>query len=415
MLTIIFITATIVLAIIAAQYALVLMGAIKYNRQNKKAGKYTPETLVSIIIPAHNEEQNIYNTIMSVRSQDHTNFELFVVSNGSTDNTVQEARDAADDDHRIRVIELKQASKVLALNQALKEAKGDLVLVLDADSYLQPNTIVEIVKAFNKDKAMKAANTNVLVGHYKKMTYTHIAQIYEYILSRQNKKAWAALGIEFVIGGAGSVFRRQDLVEVWGYDADTVAEDMDLTFKFIRSGKKIGFIENALILTQPAPSFKALLAQRYRWELGFWQVFKKHGFLKAKPLKYEPLVKGIALFKDYPLKHKLWFILNFARQVTIAIEPVLLPSLVAASIVTGNLWIIGAGWLTAMLAMALMIADNRVLKGVRWFYITEVPGAYWVLYLTGIAKWFAQYKVLFNVKQISNPRLAKNSWSTIRK
>ena len=112
-----------------------------------KAAK-APADLISVIIPAHNEESYILETLKAVRAQSYPWIELIVVANGCTDATAEEARGHCD-----RLIVLSQKSLGVARNLGARMAQGRLLVFLDADTILEPTALAVIARDFRKGDA----------------------------------------------------------------------------------------------------------------------------------------------------------------------------------------------------------------------------------------------------------------------
>ena len=104
--------------------------------------------LISVVIPAHNEEAYLPETLNSLRSQNYPRVEIIVVANGCTDETAQAARGRC---HRLIV--LSQKSLGVARNLGARMAKGELLVFLDADTSIEPLTLQMIAQQFSKREA----------------------------------------------------------------------------------------------------------------------------------------------------------------------------------------------------------------------------------------------------------------------
>lgn len=97
--------------------------------------------MISIIIPALNEEKYIEKTLKSIKESDFKDYEIIVVANGCTDKTVDKARKLAD-----RIIVTKEKGVSRARNKGAEKAKGDMLIFLDADTCLSKDTLQEIAQ-----------------------------------------------------------------------------------------------------------------------------------------------------------------------------------------------------------------------------------------------------------------------------
>ena len=202
---------------------------IMKGRTKRRA--YRP--LISVVIPAYNEEVGVIRTIESVLNSPYKNKEIIVVNDGSTDATLRILRNfQRKHKNMIAIINQKNAGKAAALNNGImNRAKGSLVMVLDADSLLHPESLQNMAEQF-RDRKTIAAASNVKVIPSNSML--GLSQRIEYLISYRMKRALSTMNMEYIIGGVGSTFRKRQLIAAGGYDTDTMTEDIDLTVKLIR-------------------------------------------------------------------------------------------------------------------------------------------------------------------------------------
>lgn len=252
-----------------------ILGIDRAKNQNK-SDKYEPR--ISIIIPAYNEEKCIFDSVKSVEMNSYSNKEIIVVNDGSSDNTLTLLRSLEKKYDNIIVVDQENSGKANAINNGAKNyASGQLIMVLDADSYIAHDAIGKMVQHFS-DRSVIAMSANVVIHHYDNLIeYT---QYIEYMLSNRFKGAEELSGVEYIIGGVASTFRKSAMEKVGYYDTDTITEDIDFTMKLIEEcGNKrfkIGFASDVIAYTEPVKNFKDLLIQRYRWRFGRFSSLKKH-------------------------------------------------------------------------------------------------------------------------------------------
>jgi chlorobactene glucosyltransferase len=123
---------------------------------------YPPELLegplVSVLIPARNEEKNIENCVNSLRNQNYKDYEILVINDNSTDDTMNILNRLAGEDPRVRVFNGAPLpedwyGKPFALHQLSREAKGEILLFTDADTVHNPSSISWAVTNLDKTKA----------------------------------------------------------------------------------------------------------------------------------------------------------------------------------------------------------------------------------------------------------------------
>lgn len=145
--------------------------------------------MISVVIPLYNKEPIIEKTMMSVLSQDYSDFEVVVVDDGSTDNSVEKIE--AIHDSRIRLIRQENGGPSKARNTGVKNAKGEWVLFLDADDELEPNSLAYFANLTRKFSEIKffCAPFYVSIGGHKSLSFQYVDGIvkdpfYEFCIRR---------------------------------------------------------------------------------------------------------------------------------------------------------------------------------------------------------------------------------------
>jgi cellulose synthase/poly-beta-1,6-N-acetylglucosamine synthase-like glycosyltransferase len=230
--------------------------------------------LVSVLIPAYNEALVIVSSIEQILKSSYPRLELIVIDDGSTDATSQVVTERFASDSRVRLISIPNSGKANAINTALLEARGEVVVALDADTQFEPETISKLVRWF-VDPAVGAVAGNAKVGNrVNVITYW---QALEYITAQNlERRALAALGAITVVPGAIGAWRRTALDGLGGFPADTLAEDQDLTIAIQKAGYQVLFDGDAVAWTEAPDSMRGLARQRFRWAYGTLQCLWKH-------------------------------------------------------------------------------------------------------------------------------------------
>lgn len=233
---------------------------------------------ISVLIPAHNEEECIVETVRSALDSElppaQPPLEIIVVDDGSTDRTGNVLHEQFDRDPRVRIIRQQNSGKAAALNRALMEAKGEIIVTIDADTYSEPDAIARLARHF-ADPRIGGVAGNVKVGNRSRWLTRW--QALEYITSQNlEKRAFDLLNCITVVPGALGAWRAQAVLESGGLSPDTVAEDTDLTIAMRRRGWRIPYDEEAIAWTQAPETAAALINQRFRWTFGTLQSVWKH-------------------------------------------------------------------------------------------------------------------------------------------
>jgi peptidoglycan-N-acetylglucosamine deacetylase len=241
---------------------------------------------VSVLIPAHNEESVIVQTVKSVLASDFKGLRVIVVNDGSKDRTGELLDNHFGQDQRVHVIHQVNRGKAAALGRALGEADTEIVVTIDADTEVEPDAISKLIRHFS-DETVGAVAGNVKVGNRSRWLTRW--QALEYITSQNmEKRAFDLLNCITVVPGALGAWRKKTIEAAGGITADTVAEDADLTIAIRRLGWRVDYEEEAIAWTEAPETPGMLIRQRFRWTFGTLQSFWKHSDTLFRP-KYGTL------------------------------------------------------------------------------------------------------------------------------
>lgn len=247
---------------------------------------------VSVLIPLIGLKA-INETIESVIRQKCPNCEILILRNDiqnlpqGTD-VVENDLFYQESDYLLREIFIREKGKGNALNEGISRAKNELICVLDADCILQEDALAQAMRHFQYDEVV-AVGGRLLVKNEDGSPLEAI-QFCEYMKTFQLvRRIFAKLNAQCLISGAFGVFRKSALLEINGYDTDTVGEDMELVLRlqdggYKRSGNQIVYEPTAVCYTRVPHSLKRLLRQRDRWQRGLMDCLFKHRNMVANPL-----------------------------------------------------------------------------------------------------------------------------------
>lgn len=259
-------------------------------------------SMVTIIVPAFNEEDFVVDTLSSLVRLDHPNFEIIVVDDGSTDQTAARCTEFVERhaDHRIRLHSKANGGKWSALNVGYAMAAGDFIMTVDADSVLKSDALQRMMSW------MADAGTTAVAGQVKIANRDSIItrlQSLEYLLGNAiYRRAQSLFGSVLLIPGPIALFRRTALEELPArsvpdagsdadgvsavisgpFEGDTFAEDFDLSVALLSEGGRVVYESSAIAYTRAPAGLLDLLHQRYRWIRGNMQVCRKFFGLRAQ-------------------------------------------------------------------------------------------------------------------------------------
>src|SRR5215216_4064270 len=231
--------------------------------------------VISLIVPAYNEEENIKRTLDSIIDSDYPAKDIIVVDDGSTDLTyaITSQYMQTSNHCKITVMRKQNGGKVSAINYALRFAVGEIVVVIDADSIIQRNALKETAKEFQRPNVIAVAGKVKVLNPYNFLTKCTALELV--LGANLLRPAFSLLGIVMVVPGALGGFSKKRLMQCGLYDRDTLAEDFDITVKIAKGGGKIVGI-SAVSYTEAPTTLKAFYKQRSRWYRGIFQTLLKH-------------------------------------------------------------------------------------------------------------------------------------------
>lgn len=256
-----------------------LLYRIKEIKERKRMSKLDQNPKISLLIPAHNEESGIRDSLQAAINTSYPNKEIVVIDDGSTDNTFNISREFAQKG-LIKLIRREESSgsKAGALNYGTAYATGDIVMCIDADTLIERKSLREIAKYFeDKEVIGVSGNVRIMCGDNGRKNLLTKLQSYEYLITMEMGRRYnAILNSLLIISGAFGAFRKNVFAGIGMYDKDTITEDFDLTVKVRKSGGKLRFAPDAVAWTYCPDNWKAWWRQRFRWTQGQVVTMLKH-------------------------------------------------------------------------------------------------------------------------------------------
>src|SRR5712691_570968 len=234
---------------------------------------------ISIVVPAYNEAEVIQSSLSSLLELRYPYYEIIAVDDGSTDGTYEKMKEFEGNHYgvRVQVFRKENGGKAEALNYGIRRSKAPIVVCMDSDSRLTPESLRYAVRHFyDPNVGAVAGNVKVINRHN---IWTKL-QALEYIEGLNiARKAQAFFRTVSVIPGPMGIFRRATIEGVGGYDSDTFAEDFDMTVKILAEGWKINYEPKAIAYTEAPEELLDVIKQRYRWTRGVLQALRKQKHL----------------------------------------------------------------------------------------------------------------------------------------
>ena len=242
--------------------------------------RYPP---VSILIAARNDEASIADTIRSIANQDYPGvFEVFVIDDASQDRTA--AIVDACDHAWLRLLRMPDAAgKSAALNRGLAEARHDLVITLDAGSFLYRDAIRHLVERYLSDPPNTRAVAGTMLVRNSRLNWITKAQEWDYFHGiAAVKRVQSLYQGTLVAQAAFSIYERATLEAMGGW-VDCVGEDVVLTWAMLRKGYRVGHAEDACCFTNAPATLREFVQQRQHWARGSMQALRRFPDMLVKP------------------------------------------------------------------------------------------------------------------------------------
>ena len=282
---------------------------------------------ISIVVPAYNEARNIVDTVRSLLAVNYGQFEVVVVNDGSADGTLDRLLDtfelkrtdkiyrrtlptgpvrgiyASLDYPNLIVVDKEWGGKAEALNTGINVSRYPLFCSVDADSIIEENALLRVVKPFMEHpQEMVAAGGIVRIvngcdvreGHVIRIGLPRKAlpvfQVVEYLRAFLGGRiGWSSLRSLLIISGAFGLYRKSEVVAVGGYDRWSETEDLELVLKLHENLRRrhrryrIVFVPDPVCWTEVPTTFRVLARQRNRWHRGLLQSLWRHKRMLFNP------------------------------------------------------------------------------------------------------------------------------------
>jgi cellulose synthase/poly-beta-1,6-N-acetylglucosamine synthase-like glycosyltransferase len=243
--------------------------------------KSKQEYSISFIVPAYNEEKTIRDTIKHIFGINYKDIlEVIIVNDRSSDNTLEIAKQLAKKYSKIKILDNKEnLGKAGSLNKALNIAKGELIAVVDADSYPEKESLNKMIGFF--DNLNVGAVTCPIIVRNKNKFFEKLQYI-EYKVIALSRKLLDYVDAIYVTPGPLALYRRKALTGIKGFDAKNLTEDIEATWHLIHDGWERRMCLSTKVTTTVPTKFRSWFVQRRRWNIGGLQCISKYRYSLGK-------------------------------------------------------------------------------------------------------------------------------------
>ena len=256
-----------------------------YRANNRPFSDKTPS--VSVILPAHNEEDKLEATLASLSKQSYpAELEFVIVNDRSSDRTQEIIENFVARDSRFRLINVKKASKkyapkVNAVNIGINNSAGEIIIATDADCQYPKNWVKELVSHFEDDVAMVVGYVESTRKHSAK-NWVELFEAVDWFTLMLTARSLTHFGWKFASSANNQAYRRSAFEAIGGFGAGGRAPSGDEDLLTQRMGRLPGMrvvfasSNDARVLTQPTGNLASLLAQRRRWVSRYQHMMHYH-------------------------------------------------------------------------------------------------------------------------------------------
>lgn len=255
---------------------------------NKKilfSSKISKKYSVSVLVPAWNEEKTIEDTIKAILDVDYPIKEIIILNDGSTDKTKEIVQRLQKKYSKLKLVNKENTGKGDSLNVGIKMAKGELIAVIDADSYPAKDSFGKLAGFFNDEKV--GAATCIITPRNTGKFFEKLQDI-EYRVIAFTRKLLEYVDAIYVVPGPLAMYRTSALRKIGGFDPENMTEDIEIIWHLTQAGYDRKMCLSTHVTTTVPNKLKPWYAQRRRWNVGGLQCISKYkkSFLKKGMLGY---------------------------------------------------------------------------------------------------------------------------------
>lgn len=247
-----------------------------YRKNRKKLFTY-PKTkkkyTISVLVPAFNEEATVEGTIKAIFEVDYPIEELIVLNDGSTDKTGKIVKGLLKKYPKLKLVDKENSGKADSLNKGIEIAKGELIVVVDADSYPAKDSFRKMIGFFNEKEVGAVTCFFVPRNRYR---FFEKLQTIEYNIIAFTRKLLDYVDAIYVTPGPLAMYRKSALEKIKGFDPKNMTEDIEATWHLAFEGYQRRMCLGTHATTAVPTKFKPWYRQRRRWNIGGLQCISKY-------------------------------------------------------------------------------------------------------------------------------------------
>lgn len=249
---------------------------VPYHRAPLR-GVLTP--MVSVIVPAYNEGVLLARCVESILQDRYQNKEVIVVDDGSSDDTWDVMKQFRGRPH-VTLLRQANAGKAVALNKGMAQARGEVLMFVDADGVFSEHTIKAMLAGFDDPRvgAVCGNDAPVNLNRLQPQLLTLLTHVTAMV-----RRALAQVNCLTIVSGNCGAIRREVLHKIGGFTPGLLGEDLELTWRVREAGYRVSFQPTAMVYAEVPATMGSLWRQRVRWARGYVQTLRMHKNMLGNP------------------------------------------------------------------------------------------------------------------------------------
>lgn len=271
---------------------------------------------ITVMIPAHNEESVISKTVENVLQMDYKNFEVIVIDDRSEDSTASVIKELEGKYEKVTALVRDKSAypgKSAVLNDALRIAKGEAILVFDADARIEPDFLSKLVVHLEPEDVGAVQARKVIIN--KDYNFLTRCQNNEYTLDANFQIGRDAIKGAVELRGNGELIKKTALEDIGGWNNETITDDLDMSTQLHIEGWDVRFCPDAIVYEEGIIYLIPLFKQRRRWlEGSIRRYLERFGeVLVSKDMSLRASLDMTAYISEFIMP--IWLLMEIGFQI----------------------------------------------------------------------------------------------------
>lgn len=301
-------------------YAIYLhLATLHKKRKEKKNPQVVNENFkpfITVMVPAHNEASVIGKTVENILAMNYENFELIVIDDRSEDNTANVVKELENSYEKVTaLIRDKDAfpGKSAVLNDALLLAKGEAILVFDADARVEPDFLSRLVPNLEPEDVGAVQARKVIIN--KDYNFLTRCQNNEMTLDTHFQVGRDSVKGAVELRGNGELIKRTALDDIGGWNNHTITDDLDMSTQLHLKGWDVRFCPEAIVYEEAIVYLAPLFRQRRRWLEGSIRRYLEYfgDVLTSKEMSLRASLDMTAYVSEFIMP--MWLLMEVGFQI----------------------------------------------------------------------------------------------------